>query len=175
MRALVIALLVVLLMAPAASAAPRRCANTDVVATPENLDTIRDSLACLHNQARAGKRMRALTQNRALAEAAAGHADDMVARGYFEHETPEGGHFDERISATGYLRRANGWKVAENLIWATGSLTTPSALMRAWLESAGHRANILNRAYREIGFGLTYGTPDGVAGVTIAAEFGARN
>jgi uncharacterized protein YkwD len=75
---------------------------------------------------------------------------------------------------TGYARRADGWKVGENLIWASGDLATPEQLMRSWLDSSGHRANILNRSYRELGLGLTYGTPGGEAGVTIAAEFGTR-
>ena len=131
MRASVIALLLVLLTAPAAAAQPKakvalgakhRCANTDVVATPENLDLIREAVACLHNRTRALKRLRALAENEALAEAAAGHAGDMVARGYFDHETPEGDYFDKRILATGYLRGANGYKVGENLIWASGGL-----------------------------------------------------
>jgi uncharacterized protein YkwD len=179
MRASVIALLVVLLTAPAAMAAPKArvalaCANTDVVATPDNLDVVRDALACLHNRARTEKRLRTLARNRALAEAATGHARDMVVRGYFEHSTPEGERFDERIMDRGYARRADGWKVGENLIWAGRELATPEQLMNAWLASPGHRANILGRAYRELGLGLTYGTPGGDAGVTIAAEFGTR-
>jgi uncharacterized protein YkwD len=183
MRASVIALLLVLLTAPAAAAQPKakvalgakhRCANTDVVATPENLDLIRDAVTCLHNRTRALKRLRVLAENEALAEAAAGHAGDMVARGYFDHETPEGDYFDKRILATGYTRGANGYRVGENLIWASGGLSTPAELMRAWLASSGHRSNILKGAYRELGLGVAFGTPNGGDGVTIAAEFGAR-
>ena len=183
MRASVLALLLVLFTAPAAMADPKaqialgakhRCENADLAATPENLDLIRDAVACLHNRTRAQKRLRALAANEALAEAAAGHAGDMVARGYFDHETPEGAYFDERIRATGYTRGANGWKIGENLIWASGDLATPGELMRSWLASSGHRANILKASYRELGLGVVFGTPNGDAGVTIAAEFGAR-
>jgi uncharacterized protein YkwD len=183
MRASVIALLLVLLTAAPASAGPkakialgdkRECVNTDIVATPNNLGAVRDALACLHNRVRAERRLRTLAHNRALAEAATGHARDMVVRGYFEHSTPEGKRFDQRIIQRGYARRANGWKVGENLSWAGGELATPKQMMRAWLASPGHRANILGRAYRELGLGLTYGTPGGDAGVTIAAEFGTR-
>src|SRR5688500_14786367 len=110
MRASVIALLLVLLTAPAAAAQPKakvalgakyRCANTDLMVTPENLDLIREAVECLHNRTRAQKRLRSLAPNDALAEAATGHAGDMVARGYFDHETPEGDHFDQRIVDTG--------------------------------------------------------------------------
>ena len=177
-RALLFAVVLVLVAAPAAEAKrakPPSCANTDLMPTADNLELIRDAVACLHNRTRVQRRLRALTSNRALARAAAGHADDMVARGYFEHETPEGEHFDQRILAAGYVREFDGWKLGENLIWASGDLATPAALMRSWMESGGHRANILKPEFRELGLGLTFGTPSGGTGVTIAAEFGARN
>jgi uncharacterized protein YkwD len=46
--------------------------------------------------------------------------------------------------------------------------------MTAWMASEGHRENILKGAYRELGFGLSTGTPTGTAGITVSAEFGAR-
>ena len=155
-------------------AAPLSCANTELAPAAGNLDLIRDALACLHNQTRAGSGAGPLAFNDPLAAAAAGHANDMVARGYFAHVTPEGGYFDERILATGYARGANGWDVGENLIWASGDLATPAALMRSWLASPGHRANVVKPEYRELGLGVTFGTPSGGAGVTVAAEFGSR-
>ena len=79
------------------------------MATPENLDLIRDGGRLpAQPHARAEAPARRWRHNDALAEAAAGHAGDMVARGYFDHETPEGGYFDQRILATGYTRGANG-------------------------------------------------------------------
>ena len=98
----------------------------------------------------------------------------MIARGYFEHETPEGGTFDQRILAAGYARKGQGWSLGENLIWAEGELATPAALMSSWMSSEGHRENILNGAYRELGLAVRLGTPTGTAGVTVSAEFGAR-
>ena len=47
--------------------------------------------------------------------------------------------------------------------------------MQSWMASEGHRDNILKAAYRELGFGLSTGTPTGAAGgLTVSAEFGAR-
>jgi uncharacterized protein YkwD len=90
-RALLLAVAALLVAAPAAEADPPKaeialgakhhCVHTDVVATPQNLDVVRDALACLHNRTRAEKRMRTLVHNRALAEAAVDHARDLVARG----------------------------------------------------------------------------------------------
>jgi uncharacterized protein YkwD len=91
----------------------------------------------------------------ALARAAQRHSDDMAARDYFSHTSPDGTTFADRIRAAGYT----GGAVAENI--AVGQ-TTAKAVMRSWMSSSGHRANILNCAYRDIGVGYatggTYGT-----------------
>ena len=64
------------------------------------------------------------------------HAQDMATRGYFDHTTPEGVTFDARITAAGYA-----WsRAAENI--AAGQ-RDPAAVMAAWMDSAGHRRNIL--------------------------------
>jgi uncharacterized protein YkwD len=160
---------------PAAPAAPAACANTDLAPDAANLELIRAALVCLHNLLRAQNGLVTLASNSALAVAAAGHSDDMVARGYFEHNTPEGGTFDQRAMAAGYAANGEGWNLGENLIWATGQLVTPAGLMRSWMNSAHHRENILKAGYREFGFGIHLGTPTGAAeGVTITAEFGVR-
>ena len=100
----------------------------------------------------------------------------MVARGYFDHNTPEGGTFDQRILAAGYAGDYDGWTLGENLIWSTGTLATPAALMQSWMNSPHHRDNIVNAGYRELGLGIHLGTPTGAAdGITISAEFGARS
>jgi uncharacterized protein YkwD len=59
-----------------------------------------------------------------------------------------------------------------------GDAATPATIVRAWMHSPGHRANILNRRFREIGIGVASGAPvrDGAAksGATYATEFGLR-
>jgi uncharacterized protein YkwD len=82
-----------------------------------------------------------------LTVAARGHSTDMANRGYFSHTTPEGVTFDQRITNAGYH-----WSgAAENI--AKGQ-DTPAAVMDSWMNSAGHRANILNCGYKHIGVGL---------------------
>jgi uncharacterized protein YkwD len=162
--------------APAAPAAPATCANTDLAPDAGNLDLIRDAVVCLHNRIRAQNGLGTLAENSALAAAGNAHAGDMVARGYFDHDTPEGGTFDQRILAAGYVSEYDGWTVGENLIWSTGTLATPAALMQSWMNSPHHRENILKASYRELGLGIRLGTPTGsAAGVTLSAEFGARS
>jgi len=158
--------------APAAAAV---CAHTDLLPDAGNLELIRAALVCLHNQVRAQSGLGALAENGALTAAGAAHSADMVQRGYFDHSSPEGGSFSDRILAARYAGAGDGWTVGENLAWGTGELSTPAGLMRAWMNSEGHRENVLKGAYREIGFGLSLGTPTGAGtGVTVSVEFGAR-
>ncbi|MDT7726917.1 MAG: hypothetical protein QOI21_3493 [Actinomycetota bacterium] len=87
-----------------------------------------------------------LTIDSRLAIVAQGHSADMSRRNYFAHTTPEGVTFDQRIKAAGYARPG-----AENI--AKGS-TTAAQTMDMWMNSSGHRANILNCNLTKIGVGV---------------------
>ena len=90
-------------------ATPAVCANTTLAPDAGNLDLITEALDCLHDQVRSRNGLGTLAENPALDAAAAAHTDDMIARGYFEHETPEGDTFDRRILSAGYARPGQGW------------------------------------------------------------------
>jgi len=159
--------------APAARAAQAECQNTDVAPSGDNDGVVRAAILCLHNQIRAGRGLPLLKENARLRRAASAHSADMVSRGFFEHTTPGGVTMVDRIMATRYASPRVGWAFGENLAWGTGSLATPRAIMKAWMESAGHRANVVKRAYREIGIGVVTGVPsDRGAGATYTADFG---
>ena len=102
------------------------------------------------NDVRVQAGLGALTLNSQLSRAAQAKADDMAARGYFEHTTPEGHQPWDLIAAAGYQYQA----AAENL--AVG-LTAGNALIAAWMASPLHRQNILNKRYTEIGVGIARG------------------
>lgn len=78
--------------------------------------------------------------------AAQAHAADMAARDYFAHTTPEGVTFDKRIRQAGYPSPG-----AENI--ARGARTAED-VVTMWMDSPGHRANILNCDLNVIGVGL---------------------
>ncbi|MDA0181979.1 CAP domain-containing protein [Solirubrobacter phytolaccae] len=135
---------------------------------------MREALLCLHNEERAGRGLPQLRENAKLRRAASGHSSDMVENGYFSHERGDE-TFVDRIIAAGYTRRYDGWSLGENLAWGTAELSTPKAMMQAWMNSAGHRRTIVNRSYREIGFGVRLGVPkDPTTGATVTANFGAK-
>lgn len=92
-----------------------------------------------------------LAWNPTVAEVAQEHSDDMVARNYFSHNTPEGLTSGKRMDKAGVR-----WvRVAENI--AAGQ-RTPRDVYNSWINSPGHRANIENCALREHGIGLTRGS-----------------
>jgi uncharacterized protein YkwD len=129
---------------------------------------------CLLNRERADHGLGRLRSNRRLALAARRHARDMVRRRYFAHDSLSGTDFVARIRRTGYTT-GRRWRLGENLAWAAGGSGTPEAVVRMWMESPGHRANVLGD-FREVGVGLAQGAPlaGHPEGVTYATEYGAR-
>ena len=161
---------------PAEAATGKRsssCSDTRVIPAAGNLAEVERATLCLLNAERGRRDLRPLSRNQRLARAADRHTDDMVKRGYFAHDSRNGDSFSERIRDTGYLSRVSSWTVGENIAWGSGRLSAPDAIVRAWMDSPGHRANILNGRFREIGIGLSLGSPRGGSGATYATEFGA--
>ncbi len=151
------------------------CQNTDVLPSAANIDLVRAALLCLHNQIRAQNNLPLLKDNAKLRKAAAGHSSDMVGEGYFDHSSTNGDSFVDRIIGAGYAKRNDGWSLGENLAWGTGDLSSAQGVMDAWMASAGHKANILKKAYREVGIGIKLGVPsDTGVGATITADFGVK-
>jgi uncharacterized protein YkwD len=162
--------------------APRRdgvgagaaCPNPDVAPAAATLDAVAEATLCLLNGERADHGLAPLAANPKLASAASAFAADLVAGSYFSHTGRDGSDVLDRIKRTGYIPDDRPWRIGENLAWGTGALATPGAIVRAWMNSPGHRDNLLNGAYREIGIGVVAGNPsraDGT-GATYATEFG---
>jgi uncharacterized protein YkwD len=170
-------LALVALLAPAAAQA-QGCANVNVKPTRANLEIVRAAVLCLHNAERARNGLPRLSENPRLRRAAARHALNMVAAHFFDHTTPAGATMVDRIRRTGYTAGARSWTVGENIAWGTGRLATAAQIHRSWMKSPGHRANILQRSFREIGIGIETGVPVQLsaaqAGATYTADFGAR-
>lgn len=152
------------------------CQNTTAQPNGANVAELRAAVLCLINEQRSANGLVALADNPQLDVAAQGHSDDMVARGYFEHTTPDGVDFSARIFASGYATSTTYKSVAENIAWGSGSRGTPAEIVKVWMGSAGHRANILNGALRDSGIGVAAGAPQAGAGSagTYTQDFAAR-
>lgn len=131
---------------------------------------------CIVNKVRRRRARRALKSNSKLYSAAKKHATDMVQTQYFSHVSKSGTTVVPRIKAAGYLTNASVWSVGENLAWGSGAFSTPASIVQAWLNSPGHKRNLLNRAYREAGLAIAVGAPVPAAGDagTYVQEFGKR-
>jgi uncharacterized protein YkwD len=115
--------------------------------------TFPDEVIRLTNVARAGNGLPALTPHNQLARAAQNHAIDMGENDFFSHTGLDGSTPTSRSAEEGYTGGAG-----ENI--AAGQ-TTPAAVVDGWLNSPGHRANILNADYQAIGVGYHFQSPDG--------------
>lgn len=91
-----------------------------------------------------------MTASAPLASLAQDFSEDMAARGFFDHTDPDGRTPWDRASKAGIQDLA-----AENI--ARGQATA-QAVMDSWMNSDGHRANILNCDYRTLGVGVHYGS-----------------
>jgi uncharacterized protein YkwD len=172
-RRLIIALAALAVLA-IASAAPAQahaatCARASAAAGQTSMASIRRSTLCLLNVQRAKHGLPALKPSMKLRHASERHSRDMVAKHYFAH-----GNFFGRIEGSGYLRGVHAYTVGENIAWGGGPTSSPAQIVRMWMNSPPHRANILNRRYKHIGIGVAMGTPAGMSGGTYTTDFGYR-
>jgi uncharacterized protein YkwD len=113
-----------------------------------------EQVVALVNVERAKVGCGAVHRDSRLDAAAQGHSADMAARGFFDHTTPEGKDPWERARDAGYTT-----PTGENI--AAGQRTAAD-VMESWMDSDGHRANIVNCGSAAIGMGLARarnGTP----------------
>ena len=133
----------VALASPAASAAAER-----LVAAPR----LEDQVAKRVNLVRRWHGLRSLRESRGLTAAARRHSREMGLGGYFEHDSASGAVFWRRIERTYGSRGFGHWEVGENIAWNSARATAVD-VVRQWMQSAAHRANILSRSWRELGVG----------------------
>ncbi|MFE2878188.1 sigma-70 family RNA polymerase sigma factor [Streptomyces roseus] len=117
----------------------------------------------LVNSERAAAGCGPLKEDPQLRNAAQGHSDDMAARNFFDHTNPDGADPGKRTTAAGYRWSTYGENIARGQ-------QTASSVMDSWMKSPGHRANILNCSFKDIGVGIH----SGPGGPWWTQNFGAR-
>jgi uncharacterized protein YkwD len=131
--------------------------------TPAGLAQTAAEVVALTNAERASAGLPPLAGDHLLAAAAQAHSADMVARAFYSHTSPDGSEPWHRAAAAGSTRRTIG----ENI--ACGQRSA-AEVVRGWMDSPGHRANILKPAFTHIGVGFAGG---GAAGTYWTQLFGA--
>ncbi|PIY97116.1 MAG: hypothetical protein COY66_01145 [Candidatus Kerfeldbacteria bacterium CG_4_10_14_0_8_um_filter_42_10] len=117
------------------------------------------------NQARQEAGLAPLSENFTLDRAAMQKAQDMLDRGYFNHEDPDGNPPWYWLKNNGYLYSYAGENLAMDFIKA-------ESVHQAWMNSESHRANILNPSYQEIGIGVLQGELQGKKTTVLVQFFG---
>lgn len=125
-------------------------------------------LVYLTNQARLDNHLQALAVNQKLTVAAKQKAEDMFAKNYFDHDTPDGKKPWDFIEASGYPYIFAG----ENLAINYGDVKTE---FEAWMNSPTHRENILFPDYQEIGISTLSASRDGKMTTVTVQLFGSRD
>lgn len=107
----------------------------------------------LTNRFRATQGLAALTLNKELVVAADRHSADMLSQDYFDHTGRNGSKPWDRAGAVGYTASTIG----ENIAAGYG---TAASVVQGWINSPGHRANLLNFRYTEMGLGYSSSAQD---------------
>lgn len=126
-----------------------------------------DNVINLTNQSRVQNGLTELRANEKLRIAAQNKADDMLANQYFAHNTPDGRTPWDFIKASGYSYILAGENLAVDFVEAEN-------VEDAWMNSPGHRANILNKDFEEIGIGIAQGQFEGHTSIFVVQMFGAQ-
>jgi uncharacterized protein YkwD len=121
-------------------------ASTSVLTRSES------SLLTAMNEVRIANGLQPLRADARLERAARTHSSRMLRTGTFAH-----GAFNARIRRTGVRAK----RVGENLAWGQGRLSAARSILRMWLASPEHRANLLHPGYRIVGVGALRGCFDG--------------
>ena len=118
--------------------APTQAPSTESAMEREVLELV--------NKVRAENGLGALTWAEDVARVARAHSSDMINRNFFSHTNPDGLSPFDRLKNNGISYRT----AAENIAYGQ---KTAEAVMNSWMNSSGHRANILNKNVKEIGVG----------------------
>jgi len=118
------------------------------------------------NDERAKLGLAALTYNSTLSKSAESKANDMFTNNYWAHTSPQGKNPWDFFKSAGYEYSVAGENLAKDFYDTEG-------LIKAWMNSPTHRANIVNPKYREIGLGVVDGVLGGVKTTLVVQHFGS--
>jgi len=174
------ALAVALLLCVAApqARAGASCPGAGLRPNAANAAAAAQATLCLINEIRTAHHLRPLQPNPQLGAVATSQVRTMVRWDYFADVRPTGQTPMSLIATTAYRARGAELSVGQNIAWGSGSLSSPSRIVSAWMASPPHRAIILTGEYRDAGVAVKPALPSvlgaGRRGGTYAMEFAVR-
>lgn len=131
-------------------------------------DIYAEQLLVLTNAQRAAAGLTPLSMNSQLSQAAAAKAQDMFAKNYWSHTSPDGLTPWQFITNSGYKYSVAGENLAKNFSNSQG-------VVDAWMASQTHKDNILKPNYKEVGFAIVNGNLNGEETTLVVQMFGATS
>lgn len=125
-------------------------------------------LIALTNNERVKAGLSPLAYNGRLASSAYAKAQDMLAKGYWAHNAPDGTTPWVFVQNSGYAYVTVGENLARDF-------STDASTVAGWMSSAGHRANILNPAFKDVGIAVASGNLNGEPTLLVVAHYGATS
>ena len=137
----------------------------------------RKAVLCLLNRERHSRGLSKLDRSRNLQAASQRHNEYMQNHNCFSHQCPGEASLTGRLQNAGWLTGGlTRWAYGENIAWGSGRRGTPKSIVNSWMNSSGHRANILSSTFDEIGVGYSKGTisSKGANGAVMTTDFGFK-
>lgn len=150
---------------PTATSIPPTNTSAPSVCSPSGNASLESQIINLINVERANAGLPALQQQGQLTAAARGHSEDMACNNFFLHTSPTTGSPFDRMSAAGYSYSWAGENIA-------AGYPDAQSVVQGWMNSQGHRDNILNPNFTQIGLGYAY-LGGSAYGAYYTAVFGA--
>lgn len=140
--------------------------------TPNTASTsVAGDMISMVNEERTAVGLKKVTECLALDQSAVSHSQDMFTRNFFAHTNPDGKTASDRIRLTGYMGDAKSRWTGENI--AKGFIDV-ATVMKAWMNSRGHRENILNPKFTHLGIGSVSTGPNSIyQGFIWTQDFGS--
>ena len=138
----------------------------------------RKAIMCLVNQKRHSHNRSGLHRDKRLQRAAQNHSEYMERHHCFDHQCGGEKSPQRRLQSSGYLSgNLSRWAYGENIGWGLRRRGTPHHIVKAWMNSSEHRANILSGTFREMGVGFVKGSPSNphARGGIYTLDFGMRS
>lgn len=126
---------------------PKKNAPTGTQSTGTNFSAFQNEVVQIVNKERAANGLAPLTVNAQVTKSAVLKSEDMAKLNYFSHTSPTYGSPFDMMKQFGISYRSAGENIAKGQ-------TTPQQVMQGWMNSPGHRANILNSSFTQIGVGI---------------------
>lgn len=126
------------------------------------------TLTSLTNNQRVQAGLVPLSYNGSLASSAYAKAQDMLAKGYWAHTSPDGLSPWTFVSSAGYAYVVVGENLAKDF-------SSDAGVMAAWMASPGHRANVLKPEFRDVGIAVVSGSLSGSPTTLVVAHYGVRS